>query len=204
MISSCSSIAANETGCATTKIYEPICCPSTSEYKLPPVTEGDTCYICGSADVAMTTPDAKPMIVQDDEGDEPTAPLTCAQQQDALNAERAPGTSCLDSLSGLYLFYSPSICGCSGYSPPNSCNICSGGTVNRNVVAPGDGNFTCGDGYDLLQHSTPGGCTLFNASGGIDLAEIDKTCCTYTSSGHVHGLSFAGWLIASVVATVLV
>ncbi|CAJ1961017.1 unnamed protein product [Cylindrotheca closterium] len=203
-IFSLAALGANETGCASTKLYEPICCPSTSEYKLPTVTEGETCYICGSADVAMTTPDAIPLFIQG--SDDPAAQLTCAQQQDAINEERkTSGASCADAISGLYLFASPSICGCSGYSPPKSCNICEGGTVKRDVIPLADeGNLTCGQGYDTFQHFTPGFCTTLTANGELDLAVLDEACCTYTSSGHVNGLHFAGWLIASLVAIAVV
>lgn len=187
-------LAANETeACAVTKIYEPVCCPSKADYKLPPVTEGDQCFLCGDSGVAMTTPDAKPLAIQ--ESEDPNDHVTCAQSQDALNEQRKDSNgTCADALYGLYVMFSPSVCGCQGFSPPNACKMCDGGTVNRDVASP-EGNITCGETYDLLQHVTPGGCAILNLTGDFDLAAIDETCCAYASSGHAKGLSLVGLLV---------
>lgn len=151
----------------------------------------------------MTTPDAKPLLFQ--ESDNPADRMTCAQSQDALNEQRkTSGQTCSDTVSSLYIMFSPSICGCEGFSPPSACSVCDGGTVNRDAKTP-DGMMTCGEAYDMLQHFTPGGCKILDLAEGLNRTAIDKTCCTYnanSSSGQAHGISFLGLVIAGLLAII--
>mmetsp|Transcript_18159 Transcript_18159/g.44923 ORF Transcript_18159/g.44923 Transcript_18159/m.44923 type:complete len:379 (-) Transcript_18159:2467-3603(-) len=169
-----STLLANETECADIKITEAFCCPSSTDVSLPPVTEGDYCYLCGSADVEMKRPDYQPFAIGEVTG--PDDLLTCAEIEQHMNDDRQPGSSCMNAVGSFTLFFSPSICGCEGFEPPNACDICNGGgTVNREAMAPGQ-NFTCGEGIDFLKHTSAAFC---NSAEDVDLEEIDAACCIY-------------------------
>ena len=185
LLFSLSAIAAtNATSCALIKTYEPICCPSKSDVKLPPVTKGDTCCFCGSADIAMTKPNAPMMAFGGDEGEGGDDGTTCSQVQASITkAKQTVGTTCKSSLNNLHLFTSPSVCGCEGFSPPNKCQICgSGSVINRTATIPNEEDVACGSISDVLQHLTEGGCAALTGSGAMNLDNISEACCIPTSS----------------------
>lgn len=167
------SLGANKTVCDGLKLFEPRCCPTQSEYKIPTIAEGETCYVCGRADIAMNSPDAVPFRLSD-----PVDLSTCAQQQVAINEQRkTSGKTCAESLTGVYLVMSPSICGCEGLPVPNSCNLCQGSILSKNATIPG-GNLTCGETNDILQHLSPGGCAALGLSDDFDFDQVNAACCT--------------------------
>ncbi|CAJ1966110.1 unnamed protein product [Cylindrotheca closterium] len=165
---------ANETQCEDIKISEALCCPSSTTNSLPPVTEGDYCYLCGSAEVEMKRPEYQPFALGDSVMTEDDL-MTCAQIEQDMNDDRQPGSSCMNAVGSFTLFFSPSICGCGGFEPPNACDICNGGTVNRAAMAPGQ-NFTCGEGIDFLKHTSAAFCA---SAEDVDLDEINAACCIY-------------------------
>lgn len=121
----------------------------------------------------MKRPDYQPFAIGAADG--PDDLLTCAEIEQQLNDIRQPGSSCMNAVGSFTLFYSPSICGCDGFEPPNACDVCSDGTVDRAATAPGQ-NFTCGEGIDFLKHTSAAFCS---AADDVDLDEIDATCCIY-------------------------
>ena len=63
--------------------------------------------------------------------------------------------------------------GCVGVEPPNVCKFCDGKSVRRDVKLPGE-SFTCGDGYDYIQHfSSNVACDGPNTEFG----EAETICC---------------------------
>ncbi|CAJ1966111.1 unnamed protein product [Cylindrotheca closterium] len=163
--------APNQTFCSSFHVAEELCCPSSTGVSLPPVAMGDYCYICGSADVEMTKPDFQPYAFGG--SDDPDDQKTCAQLEESLNAGRSPGESCINTISGFTFRFSPSICGCKGVTPPNPCDLCSGRSVNRDAQMPGE-NFTCGEGFDFIQHVSPAFCS----NPEINLYGMEGVCCT--------------------------
>lgn len=121
----------------------------------------------------MKRPDYQPFAIGAVSG--PDDLLTCAEIEQNMNDGRQPGSSCMSAVGSFTLFFSPSICGCDGYEPSNACDVCKGGRVNRMAMAPGQ-NFTCGEGYDFLKHTSASFC---DASDDVDLEEIDAACCIY-------------------------
>jgi len=149
------------------------CCPASTGVSLPPVAEGEYCYICGNAETEMTTPDAQPFnfLGQSEDLDDLK---TCAEIEEEINLERGEGESCVNALSELTARFSPSVCGCAGVEPPNPCKFCEGRSIKRDVKIPTE-SFTCGQGYDFIKHFAAGGiqCNAPNTA----LSDVEKTCC---------------------------
>mmetsp|Transcript_18157 Transcript_18157/g.44916 ORF Transcript_18157/g.44916 Transcript_18157/m.44916 type:complete len:171 (-) Transcript_18157:38-550(-) len=97
----------DESICASFDLIEGLCCPSSTGVSLPPVTEGDYCYICGSADVEMTKPDSQPYALG--AGFELDDLVTCAEIEAQINDEREAGESCGSLIAGFTFLLSPSI-----------------------------------------------------------------------------------------------
>eukprot|EP00980_Cylindrotheca_fusiformis_P001035 scaffold279_cov90-Cylindrotheca_fusiformis.AAC.5 len=142
-----------------------------------------TCYICGSADVAMTKADSLLFGVGEDEEDP-----TCSEIQADLDASEL---ACSFAL-GLYnsYIYLPSICGCEGAVAPDlpECSLCNGGSV-----IPGASD-SCADTIELLKHFTnPEQClcgAVFNAT---DMEEFQSSCCLRSPSGSNGDPHFRTW-----------
>jgi hypothetical protein len=166
----------DENQCNSFKFSEGACCPSSAEFTLPPVTEGDFCYICGSVDVEMSNPNGKPYgFGSNDEDDE----MTCLELEADLNANRVARSTCASALSFALLgpVFVPSFCGCEGAEPINApeCMVCD--EIDRNAIVP-DETFTCGEGYDYLKHVRKELCQQEGFS-----EVIESTCCVGGGSG---------------------
>ena len=142
------------------------------------MSEGDYCYLCGSANAEMKRPNQQPFHLPGKANDQ-----TCAELEQQMNEDRPSGASCRSVIGSFTLFFSPSICGCDGFTPLNHCEICKGGSVHRAAMVPGQ-NFTCVEGFDFLKHASAAFC---GAATEVDLEEIDAACCLYDGSNDGDG-----------------
>mmetsp|Transcript_18153 Transcript_18153/g.44892 ORF Transcript_18153/g.44892 Transcript_18153/m.44892 type:complete len:629 (-) Transcript_18153:303-2189(-) len=165
--------APDEDFCKNLEATQGLCCPSSTGVSLPPVAEGEYCYICGSADVEMTKPDHQPFALGASASNDPDDLVTCAEIEAQINAERGAGESCGSVIADFTARLSPSICGCAGVEPPNACKFCDGKVVKRDVELPEE-DFTCGEGYDYVKHFTS---TFDCDAPNTEFEEVEKLCC---------------------------
>jgi hypothetical protein len=183
----------DENQCISYKFSEGTCCPSSTDVTLPPITEGEYCYICGSADVEMSNPDGQPYgLGSDDEDDE----ITCLELEADLNANRFEGSTCGSVLSFALLgpVFFPSFCGCEGAEPINAPECMACDEINRNAIVPNE-TFTCGEGYDYLKHVRK---ELCQQDGFLE--EVESTCCGGGGGGSDAALTTTDFSILAVSA----
>ncbi|KAL3942722.1 MAG: hypothetical protein SGBAC_003129 [Bacillariaceae sp.] len=99
--------APNEAFCQNIELAQGLCCPGSTGVSLPPVAEGEYCYICGNADVEMTKPNFQPYAFGG--SDDPDDLVTCAEIEVMINSERGVGESCGSAIAGFTFVFSPSI-----------------------------------------------------------------------------------------------
>lgn len=138
------------------------------------------CYICGSADVAMTKGGNLILGGGDDDED-----ATCSDIEASINAaEGGEGFSCSVVLSILSAGFInlPSLCGCEGAEAPDlaACRFCGSGSVNANANFP-NSTYTCGDAAEFSKHfNAEGPCMNASPDG---LAEAQSECCVGGGGG---------------------
>lgn len=119
----------------------------------------------------MKRPDYRPFAMGG--SDDLEVQQSCAQLEASLNADRSSGESCINAISSFTYLFSPSICGCEGFTPQDPCAFCSGRGVNRDAQVLGE-NFTCGEKFDFIQHVSP----VFCSNPDINPNELEGVCCT--------------------------
>eukprot|EP00980_Cylindrotheca_fusiformis_P013078 scaffold3273_cov148-Cylindrotheca_fusiformis.AAC.13 len=170
--------------------FEPACCPSfagegngggdgggDSGGGNGGGTNGGSCYICGSADIAMTKADSLLFGVGENDED-----LTCSEIQASLNETEL---SCSFTLQLYNSFINlPSVCGCEGAVAPNlpECSPCNGGSAIPGATVPGE-TYSCAYAIELSKHFTDSEICLSGRENATDIEELQSACCLSVGDG---------------------
>eukprot|EP00980_Cylindrotheca_fusiformis_P030068 scaffold24303_cov137-Cylindrotheca_fusiformis.AAC.2 len=139
-------------------------------------SDGKNCYICGSADVAMTKADST-IFGGGDDGED----VTCSEIQADLNNTEF----CSLTLQIFNSFINlPSVCGCEGAEAPNlpECSPCSGGSVIPGATVPGE-TYSCADAIELSKHFKDPELCLSGQNNATDMEEFQSACCLSIGDG---------------------
>eukprot|EP00980_Cylindrotheca_fusiformis_P022964 scaffold9951_cov146-Cylindrotheca_fusiformis.AAC.8 len=144
------------------------------------------CYICGTEDVAMMSPNKV----------FPGTDLSCSEIETGFTEEGLDSCTVFNNPSNGVRISLSSLCGCEGVVVPNEpeCVICEGSSVKPGRMVDG---VSCADLAEISKHTIDGDTCFFGATNRESIEKekrrIENRCCVggYSSASTITGLSVA-------------